>query len=526
MEPEAPQFKLTGEMRRIENIYNNTSRNFAVLGSAGTGKSVLLRRLVANSRKNVAVVAYTGLAALQIGGQTIHKYFGFALGLQKRSNLLLKQTTPEQEEKRLRRFKTLEALLIDEVSMLRSDLLDAIDATLRDRGPRPGEPFGGVQIGLFGDALQLPPIVKSVEDQAFRGRADDATNPVWEEGWVSPWFFDSLVYRTGEFLRTTLTRNFRQQSDESFFQCLQRLRDVRLQPGDFNLINSRVTADKPPDAVAIVTTNAVADRENAEKFDALPGAVRSFRAKTENWPQDWRDNEKPVDDDVQIKVGARVLVCANVSSHVVNGTLGSVVGYDGDGVILRAGQLDITLLSYTWVFPIWRWDGSRMVQEGEARYTQMPLKLAWAMTIHKAQGQTVEGPMWVDLGPRIWSGGQTYVALSRVRKLEQLHLRRALRDDDARADARARQFLVGGDTPTAFEETRAIARSAYVESRNIRDEVLAERKQSEGLLAEIQLRIDKCQALETHVVELAQRIATQLDNARRVSWLRRVFGRF
>lgn len=529
-------FQLTEEIRRAENIFHNTSRNFLILGSAGTGKSLLLKRMVENSRKNLQVLSFTGLAAIQVGGRTIHSFFGFDLGLQKRSHLRL-TGTPEQEENRHRAFQSLGAILIDEVSMLRADLLDAVDGILREHGPRPGEPFGGVQIGLFGDALQLPPIVTDDEQQAFRPQSDDPNAPIWNEGWISPWFFDSFAYKTGGFLRLTLNRIFRQQTDASagldFVRGLQRLREGRMQPEDFDLINSRVHNERPEEAISLVTTNRTAEKENAERFNALTGDVRVYNASRENWPRHWLGDE-PVPETVEIKKGARVLVCANnAGPGLVNGSLGTVVGLDGDDVVLRVNAQEIPVRTYTWLFPIWRWDGKRMLREGEARYTQMPLKLAWAMTIHKAQGQTIDGRMWVDLGPRVWSGGQAYVALSRVRRLDQLHLRRPVRNEDVLVEKRAWQFLCEGDTATCLEETRALAANIYVETKKVKDKTVEERERAEQILrrAEVLLtdatvRLEGCKQVEVRIAAYEEKVSSALEQAKKTGWLKRLLGQF
>lgn len=550
MSAEREEFQLTEEIRRAENIFHNTNRNFLILGSAGTGKSFLLKRLVENAHKNLQVLSFTGLAALQVGGRTIHSFFGFDLGLQKRSHLLL-TGTPEQKENRRRAFRSLDAILIDEVSMLRADLLDAVDAVLREHGPRPGEPFGGVQIGLFGDVLQLPPIVTDDEQQAFRPRADDASTPIWDDGWISPWFFDSFAYRTGGFLRQTLTRIFRQQADattgEDFVRSLQRLREGRTQPEDFDLINSRMSNERPKQALSLVTTNRDADDENDERFNALPGPIQPYQAaRAENWPKHWKGKSyEPVSETVEIKKDAWVLVCANnAGPGLVNGSLGTVLRFDGEEVVLRVGSQEIPVRRYIWKFPIWRWNGEKMVREGETTYAQMPLKLAWAMTIHKAQGQTVDGPMWVDLGARVWSGGQTYVALSRVRRLDQLHLRRTVRKEDVLVERRAWQFLTEGDAPTALEETRSLAdtiskethtlaANIYRETKKIKDKTVEEReraeqilKRAEALLADATAKLEGCKQLETRVAATEKRISSALEQAKKAGWLKRLLGEF
>ncbi len=506
----------TPEIERVDILFRKSNRNFLVLGSAGTGKSLLLRRLVADSPKRVMVAAFTGLAALQAGGKTLHSLFGFDLGLQKRNSLKVRNERPDQKDNRLRRLKNIETLLIDEVSMLRADLFDAVDGILREHGPRPGEPFGGVQIGLFGDLLQLPPIVEDEELPAFNGQ--------WNEGWPSAWFFDALCFHTGNFQRVTLTRIFRQHQDdhagEEFVRCLQRLRQNRLQHDDLKTLNGRVSNGRPSDAIALVTTNKRADTINQEHFDALISTIGSYRAAYLDWPRDWDRDDTPVPENVVVKEGARVLICANLSDTVVNGSIGTVVRFDAEEVMVDVNGVETSVRPYTWEFPVWKWDKQTkaMVESGRACFTQMPLKQAWAMTIHKAQGQTVDGPLWVDLGNRIWSGGQTYVAISRVRRLEQLHLRRALRDSDVLVEKRAVEFLAEGDTPTTLEEIRAKAGEIYTETlkqyraaESQRNQAQEERQRAESARAEAQAERKKA---ETAQIE-TQRILNDARSALR-----------
>jgi hypothetical protein len=476
--------------------------------------------------------------------------------------------------------------------MLRADLLDAVDAVLREHGPRPGEPFGGVQIGLFGDVLQLPPIVEDGIDQAFRAQAKNPSMPIWDEGWISPWFFDSFAYRTGGFLRLTLNHVFRQQTETvegvEFIRCLQRLREGRMQPEDFDLINSRVCNERPKQALSLVTTNLDADRENESRFNALRSRVQTYKAiPAENWPRHWKGKSyQPVSETVEVKKDAWVLVCANiVDSGLVNGSLGTVLRFDDEEVILRVGTREVAVRRYVWRFPIWRWDGEnkRMVKDGETTYSQMPLKLAWAMTIHKAQGQTVNGPMCVDLGSKVWSGGQTYVALSRVRRLDQLYLRRPVTNEDILVERRAWQFLCEGDAPTCLEETRALAEAItkethdlaaniYRETKKVKDRTIAERKRAEellgrsevlltnataklqerkqveasvaaaerrlassleqalrraeSLLTDASARLQECKQAETRIAACEKWISTALEQARKAPWLKRLLGEF
>jgi GTPase SAR1 family protein len=545
-------YESTSDIDRVGLLFRKSRRNFLVLGSAGTGKSLLLRQLVQNSPKRVEVVAPTGLAALQAGGKTIHRFFGFDLGLQKRHDLRFRQDGQAQREDRLQRYKNLEALLIDEVSMLRADLFDAMDAVLREHGPRPGEPFGGVQIGLFGDLLQLPPIVKDEERPAFNGQ--------WNEGWPSAWFVDALCFRTGNFQRVTLMKIFRQSQDghigAQFVMCLQRLRENRLQTSDLEMLNRQKRDHCPDGAMALVTTNDRANAINKRHFDDLPGPSKSYIASYTDWPQDWDRNDTPVADPVSVKKGARVLISANLSQTIVNGSLGSVVRFSDDEVIVDVDGVETPVRPYTWEFPVWKWDRQQeaMVESGIARFTQMPLKLAWAMTIHKAQGQTVDGPLWVDLGNRVWSGGQTYVALSRVRRLEQLHLCRSIRESDVLVEKRAVEFLAEGDTATTLDEIRAKAGEIYFETRKHsqaaeaeRNHAREERQQAETARTEAQdilreaveavneaakLR-DEVRETEASVQTAAKRaeeaeknVSAAIERAKRASWFRRLMRDF
>ena len=497
-----PFMETTYEIERVETLFHNTKENFLVLGSAGTGKSVLLRNLVEQSRKKVEVVAPTGLAALIARGRTIHSFFGLRWGLQRRNELQI-ANTPEAEDNRRRRARDLEVLLIDEISMVRADLLDAIDTLLREHGPRRDAPFGGVQIGLFVDVLQLPPIVTNNVRQTFN---DEDPN-----GWESEWFFDAKVYRRANFSRVTLTKVFKHE-DADFAHRLHRLREARLQPDDFAVFNSRVSMAEPTEAIAVVATNAQAEKINKEKFDALPGAIQTYHAQKQNWPEDW--DEYPADEVVDLKKGALVLLVANIGGALVNGRLGTVEDFDDEQVWVRFDKEKHPIRRYQWEIPIWRWDAQskRMAEAGKARFNQVPLKLAWAMTIHKVQGQTLEADISVDFGQRLWSGGQAYVALSRVRKLDQLHLRRELHQGDILVEKRAADFLAEPDSLPRLGEVRAKAAEIYKATRTLRDD-------SRDCLEQAKAAAERAEAAE-------KRIFSALDRARKVSWLNRLFGRF
>lgn len=522
--PAESDFIRTPESDRVENLFHRTKRNFVVRGGAGTGKSSLLKRLVASSRKNVAVVSFTGLAALNAGGETIHRFFGLKLGFQARSRLQLTEEAEQIRTERLRKFRDLQALFIDEVSTVRADLLDAVDGILREHGPVPGTPFGGVQVGLFGDVLQLPPIVDDNAVPAFNGQWRDG-------GWPSPWFFDSYAYRLGNFALITLQQNFRRDAadadDDTFARLLQRLREGRSTSEDYETLNKRASPDCPSSAVALTTTNAIANQINAKQFNRLSGQVFEWRATYENWPEDWGDG--PVESSVQVKVGALMMVCSNRSGPgLVNGSIGRVVRCSHDEVVLDVDGVERPVKKVPWEFPIWRWNGHEMVQQGVARFIQMPLKLAWAMTINKAQGQTIEGPVWVNLGQRVWAGGQTYVALSRVRRLKQLHLAREIRPDDVLTEERAIKFLLAPDSSTSLEEVRGKAEQIYSETSKLkheaqaaRREAVSERETTEQLVEQCRRLTERVEAAASRVEASERRINQALEEAKKGSWLRK-----
>lgn len=254
-----------------------------------------------------------------------------------------------------------------------------------------------------------------------------------------------------------------------------------------------------------------------------------------DWPPDWDKHITPVAEDVIIKEGARVLICANLSQTVVNGSLGTVLRATDAEVIVDVNGVEFPVKRYTWEFPVWMWDAKErtMVESGRASFEQMPLKLAWAMTIHKAQGQTVDGPLWVDLGNRVWSAGQTYVALSRVRRLDQLYLRRPVTEADVLVESRAIEFLAQGDSPTSLNEIRAKAGEIYVETRKHRDaaevqqkKAREERQQAAVIRAEVDQFLSEAREAAERAELAEKNISAALEKARQANWFKRLLRDF
>jgi hypothetical protein len=383
--------------------------NLLVLGSAGTGKSTFLRWLKhkLNGTRAYAVVAPTGMAALNVGGQTIHSFFGLKPQLLTGKNDWHKPRNPKV-------FEKLKLLVIDEISMVRADVFSAMEAFLRTFGPRPGKPFGGVQIVAMGDIYQLPPVVRGDEASFF--------SSVYE----TPFFFSSPAWEEGNFGLVEFTHVFRQE-DEPFVALLNAIRHGQATPEVLAKLNSRLTTNPPTDAVILAARNRTVDAINQDALLALPGLTRSYMASVSG-NMDPDNLTTPVE--LMLKKGARVMFTRNdVNGRWVNGSLGTVIRCDTTTVTVT---LDETpgQRSETYIVEPAKWEATRyVVNENEelvphvaGTFSQLPLTLAWAVTIHKAQGQTLpKCVLNLDDGGT-FAEGQLYVALSRAKSLEGLYL--------------------------------------------------------------------------------------------------------
>lgn len=413
------------------------SAHLFITGRAGTGKSTLLQQFRLQTKIPLVVLAPTGVAAVHIGGETIHSFFGFA------PNVTVKEARSEAfftEDRAL--YKELEMIIIDEISMVRSDLLDCIDTFLQIvRGDT--RAFGGVRLVCFGDLYQLPPVVTGGERETFRTL------------YPSEWFFDAKVIREllsrsdNDFVMYELDTIYR-QNDQAFIDLLEavRLREVR--STHLDMLNACVgradLAIVPP--ITLTSRRDTAERINAEHLAKLPGREKLYSAKhTGSFP----NGHLPTRDDLALKAGARVMFVANdPEGKFVNGTLGTIrvlstdsvtVAIDGGGVEEiepHTWELSHTVLS----------KDQELEKEKIGEFTQLPLMLAWAVTIHKSQGKTFDRVV-IDLGLGAFAHGQVYVALSRCRTLSGITLTQPIRESDIRMNWRVGQFL------TAFVMRRA-----------------------------------------------------------------------
>jgi ATP-dependent exoDNAse (exonuclease V) alpha subunit len=394
-------------------------------GRAGAGKTTLIKSLLAKLGGRAIVVAPTGVAAVQAGGQTIHSFFKLPPRLIDRTELHRMRDT--------RVVKAAETIVIDEISMVRSDLLEAIDRSLRAHRQN-GAPFGGVQMILVGDPHQLAPVV------------DGESRPILEDWFGGPWFFQADAFRQSEFLQIELKRAMR-QADPRFLNLLEGVRTASLSRDDVDVLDELVDDTDPVAAsethVVLTPTNATANSINRARLEELEGETWEYQAQVEG---EFDDRSYAAEPSLALKVGARVMLLRNDSvPGWVNGTIGTIEKLEPDAVILKVGRSSARVEPATWEKSRYeagpRGGVSRKVI---GTFRQLPLRLGWALTIHKAQGLTLDR-VYVDMGRGMFAHGQAYVALSRARTLEGLRLSRALRRTDLIRDADAFEF---GDLDT------------------------------------------------------------------------------
>jgi ATP-dependent exoDNAse (exonuclease V) alpha subunit len=402
-----------------------TREHIFVTGRAGTGKSTLLNHLSWNTSKQIVICAPTGVAALNVGGQTIHSLFRLPIGVI--ADHELEQSAP------LRKLlNTIETVVIDEVSMVNADLLDALDRSLRLARQRPFESFGGVQLVLFGDPFQLAPVPGDADERAY-----------FADQYRSMWFFDAKVWSEADLRIYELTTIHRQHEEE-FKHMLNAVRHGAVTAEIAERLNAVGSRPLPPEgAITLATTNATVNRINAMELSKLPGRVLTAKAEVSG---EFGGRAFPADESLELKLGARVMFLRNDTGNDgaqrwVNGSVGTVTKI-ADTVFVELDGVEHEVQPAIW--EKYKYAYSSLTRELKkdivAEFTQFPLRLAWAVTIHKSQGKTYDRAL-VDLGQRAFAPGQTYVALSRISALSGLHLSRPLRPSDIIVDEHVQRFM-------------------------------------------------------------------------------------
>lgn len=396
-----------------------------VTGKAGTGKSTLIHWL-RGQLNSCAVVAPTAVAASAIQGDTIHSFFGIP-------PRLVDPEEPFSSTARMRLvLANISCLIVDEVSMVLPNLVDVMNKILQSaRGNR--QPFGGVPVIFVGDLLQLPPVVASQEEMVY-----------FSHRYKTPYFFSADIFRTQKIVSVGLSK-VRRQADSEFVEALNRLRVNDNPRESVALFNRSCFRDKPASraiGVYLVPTNQRARAINMRELDRLEGVPRVYEARvTGTIPVNgWK---LPVTDRLELKIGAKVLFVKNCKPKWINGDLGTVVGFEADRIQIRKDETGNVLVvaRETWHKYKYTYDyQTRKVQaEIVGDFEQFPLALGWAITIHKAQGLSLDR-LTLDLGDGAFEGGQTYVALSRARTMDGISLVRPIRMGDVRVDPVAIEF--------------------------------------------------------------------------------------
>ncbi len=422
-------FKLNERLQLAFDYLFYTGRNVFLTGKAGTGKTTFLKRLRRKSHKRMVVCSPTGVAAINAGGVTLHSFFQLPFGPQT-------PDSPRESNNGLRKnkiqiIKSLELLVIDEISMVRADLLDSVDVVLR-RYRNSGKPFGGVQLLLIGDMQQLSPVVRPEDEEILR--------PYYK----SYYFFGSLAWQKTNYVCIELNQVFR-QTDQKFISILNAIREGRADGNTISCLNERYIPNyEPPsgeDIVTLVTTNRQADHINQLHMLELTELPVHFHAEVKD---DFPESSYPVDSDLVLKVGAVVMFLKNDTSNdklFYNGKIGRVTGFDGEAVLVKCGSEDeIKVLPMTWENTKYTMDpvSKEIKEEVAGTFKQIPLRTAWAVTIHKSQGLTFDKLM-IDAS-NSFAHGQVYVALSRCRTLEGLVLLKPLSSNDIIYDPQVESF--------------------------------------------------------------------------------------
>ncbi len=406
--------------------------SFFITGKAGTGKSTLLQLFRDTTRKKIAVLAPTGVAALNVQGQTIHSFFGFPPRI----------ITPQEASRKvtrkdlLRLYRNLQVLVIDEISMVRADVLDGIDRFLRVNREN-YHPFGGVQVVLFGDLFQLPPVVNR----------DPLEQSYFKDYYDSPYFFSSKVFLESDFnIEMMELRKVYRQESRHFLRLLEAVRINELDHDDLADLNERHDPKALPEEgyITLCARNATADRINRDALDQLPGPEQLFSAVISGT---FDPALYPTEAALRLRPGAQVMFVKNdvADKQYVNGTIGTVVNLNSDTIEVQVDEtggkkrkIDVAINEWDIVRYKSGATGS-LETETIGSFKQYPLKLAWAITIHKSQGKTFDRVI-IDLGGGAFEHGQLYVALSRCRTLEGIILKQPIRFPDVITDERIVDF--------------------------------------------------------------------------------------
>ena len=413
---------LSQEFKDVLDELESTRDHYFITGRAGTGKSTLLQIFRNTSRKRIAVLAPTGIAALNVRGQTIHSFFGFPPRMLNREDITVRRNRSL--------FQKVDTIIIDEISMVRADMLDNINYFLQINR-EVYEPFGGVQMIFFGDLFQLPPVLAGQFEQHY-----------FRTHYESPYFFSSKVWEQEDahFIKIELNKVYRQE-ERRFVRLLDSIRTATMDYDDLEDINER-HVPIPEDmeyTITLTSINKVADQLNQNRLAAIDAVPNVYSASIVG---EFAPKLFPADAHLTIKAGAQIMFVKNdPQRRFVNGSIGRVEECTRDQIIVSVpdseGKIQVFELErLEWEvlkYHLDEKDKNNIQTKVVGTYKQYPIRLAWAITIHKSQGKTFDSVI-IDLGRGAFASGQTYVALSRCRTMEGIYLRKAIQPRDIMVD--------------------------------------------------------------------------------------------